>query len=251
MSLIIPVILILASAGVAQPAVADVLHDLDQLYRSDNSHSEMSMHIVTEHWERTLTMEIWSEGRDKTFIKVLSPARQAGSATLRIGSEMWNYLPNTNSTVRIPPSMMTGSWMGSDITNNDIVKEITYESDYTAEYTTGHGSGNEHNDNLFYLKLTPEPSTAVVWSYIVCAISTNPVLPVREEYYDQHDNLIKTITFSDVQTMGGRTIPTVMKVIPADKPEQSTTITWSNTSFNQGVSEDVFTLDNLQDGGNR
>ncbi len=248
MKLFIPVLLLWTVSLMAQPSISDVLHDLDQLYRSDNSHANMSMHIVTEHWERTLTMETWSEGRDKTFIKVLSPARQAGSATLRIGSEMWNYLPNTNSTVRIPPSMMTGSWMGSDITNNDIVKEITYAGDYTAEFISDQGDDSQRAQ--YFLKLTPKPSTAVVWSYIVCAISTDPVLPVWEKYYDQHDNLIKTVTFSDVQVMSGRTIPTEMKVIPADKPEQSTTITWSNTSFNQGVSEDIFSLDNLQSGGN-
>jgi outer membrane lipoprotein-sorting protein len=250
MNLTITILVFLASALIAQPAITDVLHDLDQLYRSDNSYSEMSMHIITEHWERTLSMETWSEGRDKTFIRVLSPARQAGSATLRIGSEMWNYLPNTNSTVRIPPSMMTGSWMGSDITNNDIVKEITYANDYSAEYIPEPVTTDALQGAQYYLLLTPKASTAVVWSYIICAISTDPVLPVWEKYYDQHDNLIKTVTFSDVQTMGGRTIPTVMQVIPANKPDQSTTITWSNTTFDQGVSEDIFSLDNLQSGGN-
>ncbi len=250
MCLSIMATVVVPSVMILLPLTRELTQDLDQLYRSDNSYSEMSMHIITEHWERTLTMETWSEGRDKTFIKVLSPARQAGSATLRIGSEMWNYLPNTNSTVRIPTSMMTGSWMGSDITNNDIVKEITYANDYTTEYITDPGTGGETPAGQYYLKLTPKPSTAVVWSYIICAISTDPVLPVWEKYYDQHDNLIKTVTFSDVQTMGGRTIPTVMQVIPANKPDQSTTITWSNTSFDQGVSEDIFSLDNLQSGGN-
>jgi outer membrane lipoprotein-sorting protein len=238
-----------ASIMILLPPTSEVTSELDRLYRSSNSHSEISMHIVTDHWERTLTMETWSEGNDKTFIRIQSPARQAGSATLRIGSEMWNYLPNTNSTVRIPPSMMTGSWMGSDITNNDIVKEITYTDDYTAEYVPAPGNTGLSQTNLLYLKLTPEQSTAVVWSYIICAVSTEPVLPAREEYYDQHDNLIKTVTFSEVRETGGRTIPTVMQVIPANKPGQSTTVTWSNTVFDQGVSENIFTLDNLQSGG--
>ena len=224
---------VIVSSVIAQPAINDVLHDLDQLYRSDNSHSEMSMHIVTDHWERTLSMETWSSGTDKTFIKVLSPVRETGSATLRIGSEMWNYLPNTNSTVRIPPSMMTGSWMGSDVTNNDIVKEVTYAEDYTAEYIADPGTNSDQQSGLYYMKLTPKPSTAVVWSYIICAISADPVLPVWEKYYDRHDNLIKTVTFSNVQTMDGRTIPSVMEVFPADKQGQSTTITWSNVSFNK------------------
>jgi len=242
------VVCVVLSAG--QPSLTDVLSELDQLYRSNNSHSRVSMHIVTEHWERTLVMDTWSEGTDKTFIRVLSPARQVGSATLRIGSEMWNYLPNTNSTVRIPPSMMTGSWMGSDITNNDIVKEITYSDDYTAEYVMTPENADHSRTDLYYMKLTPKQSTAVVWSYIICAISTDPVLPVREEYYDQHNSLIKTVTFSEVQETGGRIIPTVMQVIPANKPGQSTAVTWSDAAFNQGVDGDIFTLDNLQTGGN-
>ncbi len=232
-----------------QPSLTDVLSELDQLYRSDNSHSRVSMHIVTEHWERTLVMDTWSEGTDRTFIRILSPARQAGSATLRIGSEMWNYLPNTNSTVRIPPSMMTGSWMGSDITNNDIVKEITYSDDYTAEFVAAPEGADLSRTDLLYLKLIPKQSTAVVWAYILCTASTDPILPVREEYYDQHDNLIKTVIFSEVRETCGRTIPTVMQVVPADKPGQSTTVIWLNTTFDQGVDEHIFTLDNLQSGG--
>jgi len=241
---------LLAAAVLAQPRVEDVMHSLDQLYRSDDSHATIEMHIVTEHWERTLSMESWSKGEDKTFIVVHSPAREAGSATLRVGTEMWNYSPNTNSTVRIPPSMMTGSWMGSDLTNNDIVKEITYAEDYTAEYLDAPSSGDAAS-GVLYLKLTPKASTAVVWAYIECAVGETPLLPVWERYYDRHDQLIKTITFSDVQEMDGRTIPSTMTIQPEDKPGQSTTITWSDASFNRGVSDDVFSLANLQAGGSR
>lgn len=237
-----------AAAAYAQPDVNTVLEHLDQLYRSENSHAEMSMHIVTDHWQRTLDMEAWSEGSDKTFIIVHAPVREAGSATLRLGSEMWNYLPNTNSTVRIPPSMMTGSWMGSDLTNNDMVKEITYVSDYTGEYIDSPENGESQQD-LLYLRLTPQPSTAVVWAWIECAISDDPLLPVWERYYDGHGELIKTITFSAVEDMDGRIIPTVMSIVPADKEGQSTTITWSDATFNRGVDQDVFTLANLQTGG--
>ena len=98
-------VLTVCGLALCLPDMNVVLSDLDQLYRSEDSHCNMMMHIVTEHWERTLEMEAWSMGSDRTFIRVTAPAREAGSATLRIGSEMWNYLPNTNSTVRIPPSM--------------------------------------------------------------------------------------------------------------------------------------------------
>jgi outer membrane lipoprotein-sorting protein len=234
------------SIACSQPDIDELVHSLDQLYRSDDSYSEMSMHIVTEHWERTLTMEAWSHGTDNTFVRVLSPVRETGTATLRIGTDMWNYLPNTNSTVRVPPSMMAGSWMGSDITNNDIVREITYAEDYTYSYTTDTTLTGNPEEGVVYIELVPKSSTAVVWSSIVCAVRTYDTIPLWEEYFDNHGELIKTVTYSDVQEMGGRTIPAKMQVIPADSEDQSTTITWSNAEFNQGVDENIFSLRNLQ-----
>lgn len=233
------------AAGICQPPIDELVHSLDQLYRSDDSYAEMSMQIVTPHWERTLTMKAWSHGTDRTFIRILSPAREAGMASLRVGSEMWNYLPNTNSTVRIPPSMMAGSWMGSDITNNDIVREITYMEDYTYSYTTDTTLTEE---DVVYIELIPKPSTAVVWSSIVFAVRTSDTIPLWEKYYDSHGDLIKTVTYSNVQEIGGRTIPTQMLVIPADKEGQSTTITWSHAEFDRGVDSDIFSLRNLQSG---
>jgi outer membrane lipoprotein-sorting protein len=244
------ILLLLGAVAWCQPDIDDVITALDRLYRSDDSYAEMSMHIVTSHWERTLTMKAWSEGSDKTFISILSPPREAGMATLRIGTEMWNYLPNTNSTVRVPPSMMTGSWMGSDITNNDIVKEITYAADYTYEYTSDTTLTGMPEDGILYIRLVPKPSTAVVWSSVICAVRADDNIPLWEHYYDQHGNEIKRVTFSDIQNMGGRTIPATMEVVPTNREGQSTTITWSYTEFNQGVNSDIFTLSNLQYGGN-
>ena len=237
---------VLIGTGICQPSIDELVHSLDQLYRSDDSYAEMSMHIVTPHWERTLTMKAWSQGIDKTFIRILSPAREAGMASLRIDTEMWNYLPNTSSTVRIPPSMMAGSWMGSDITNNDIVREITYVEDYTYSYTTDTTLTGSQTDGVVHIELFPKPSTAVVWSSIVFAVRIADTMPLWEEYYDCHGDLIKTVTYSNVQEMDGRTIPTQMQVIPADKEGQSTTITWSHAEFNRGLDSSIFSLSNLQ-----
>lgn len=233
----------------AQPDIDTLVQALDQLYRSDDSYAVMTMDVVTPNWQRTLEMEAWSMGTDRTFIRVTSPSREAGSATLRIGDEMWNYLPNTGSTVRVPPSMMAGSWMGSDITNNDIVKEITYSEDYTYAYTADTTLTGSLQEGLVYVRLIPDASTAVVWSSIVCAVETARTVPVWERYYDREGVLIKTVTFSQVGEMGGRIVPAVMEVTPADREGHRTTITWSDARFDQGVDESIFTLSNLQSGG--
>ena len=141
--------------------------------------------------------------------------------------------------------------MGSDITNNDIVKEITYANDYTFEYTDDTALTGTPEDGVLYIRLVPKPSTAVVWSSIICAVRADDNIPLWEHYYDQHGNEIKSVTFSDIQDMGGRTIPATMEVIPTNKEGQSTTITWSHAEFNRGIDSDIFSLSNLQSGGNQ
>lgn len=250
LGIVLQIVVFAVFADNEAPPIQQLVETLDRLYRSTSSYTEMTMDIVTPHWERSMTMKAWSEGTDKTFIRILSPARDAGMATLRIGDEMWNYLPNTNSTVRVPPSMMSGSWMGSDITNNDIVREITYAEDYEYSYLPDSSAADTSGEGTVYVELIPKSSTAVVWSRIVCAVRVQDMIPLWEKYYDSSGDLIRTITFSEVEDMDGRTIPTVMKVVPHDEEGHSTTIEWTHAVFDRGVNEDIFTLRNLQSGGN-
>jgi len=242
------ILTMLVGAEAESPSVGEIVESLDRLFRSDDSYTEMTMEVVTENWERTMSMEAWSLGTEKTFIRILSPARDAGLATLRIDDEMWNYLPNTGSTVRVPPSMMSGSWMGSDLTNNDIVREITYAEDYTSSFTVDSDITGPQQPEEVYILLEPRSSTAVTWSYIVCAVDESTVLPVWEKYYDSRDELIRTISYSDVRDMDDRTIPTVMRIESADE-EGYTAVTWTSARFDRGVDEGIFTLGNLQSSG--
>jgi outer membrane lipoprotein-sorting protein len=114
----------------------EIVKKVDELYRAETSKALVEMEIVTSHWERTLKMNIWSKGMDKTFIRILEPKKERGVATLRIGTEMWNYLPKTDKVIKIPPSMMMSSWMGSDFTNDDLVKEFTFLESYHFEMVT-------------------------------------------------------------------------------------------------------------------
>jgi len=193
-----PALLLLLGPAVSgeRPEIEDLVSRLDQLYRSNDSYSEMTMTVETPNWTRTMEMKAWSRGTDKTFIVIVPPAREAGMATLRIGDQMWNYLPNTNSTVRVPPSMMSGSWMGSDITNNDIVREITYAEDYTWSYLPDPAVPGGADGDALYLELVPRQSTAVTWSSIVVAVSEESLLPVWEKYFDGSGDLIRTVSSS-------------------------------------------------------
>jgi outer membrane lipoprotein-sorting protein len=224
-----------------RPAVREVIDRIDKLYRADSSYALMEMQIVTSHWQRTLRLRAWSEGTEKTFIRILEPAKERGTATLRIGSEMWNYLPKTDKVIRIPPSMMMSSWMGSDFTNNDLVKEFSFTEDYEFQYT----SVQDPEQGELYIKCIPKPGRPIVWGWVVLAVDAGSLLPKTEKYYDEKGELMRTMSFGEVKTFDGRKIPSVMELVSQNKEGQKTVIRYLEAEFNIEVPAGTFTTRNL------
>jgi outer membrane lipoprotein-sorting protein len=226
----------------ARPSVQEVVYRIDRLYRADSSYAMVEMEIVNPHWQRTLRMRAWSEGTQKTFIRILAPAKERGTASLRIGSEMWNYLPTVNRVIRIPPSMMMGSWMGSDFTNDDLVKEFTFASDYTFRYASV-----EHPDAAtLYIDCVPKEGRPIVWGRVLLAVDAGTLLPKSERYYDEEGRLMRTMTFSDVKLFGNRRVPAVLELVPENKPGQKTIVRYLEATFDAGVPPETFTQRNLR-----
>jgi len=222
--------------------IATILKKMDELYRSESSYAAVEMDIETPHWQRTLEMKIWTQGTDETFIRILSPRKEKGVGTLRIGNEMWNYLPKTNKIMKIPPSMMMGSWMGSDFTNDDVVNEITYLKDYTYRWAPV----DSPEPGELYIELTPKDGVPVVWGYLVMAVRESALLPVWEKYYDEKDRLMRTMEFSEIKQFGSRTLPSVMTVNPANKEGHRTVVRYVEAEFDTDVDADMFSLRNLR-----
>ncbi len=228
-------------AGGSKVDVNAILNKLDRLYRSDSSYAEMTMEIVTPHWQRTLEMRAWSEGMDKTFIRILAPRKERGVGTLRLGNEMWNYLPKTDKIIKIPPSMMMSSWMGSDFTNDDLVREYTFIEDYDFELAA---VANPEPD-LVYITCRPKAGRPIIWEKVILAVRRDDWLPVREEYFDEKGDLMRVLRFSEIMEMDGRTLPTVLEMIPQDE-EGKTVIRYQHLKFDVAVEENVFTLRHLR-----
>jgi outer membrane lipoprotein-sorting protein len=235
-------ILSAAQTSEKRPEVQKIIEDIDRLYRSNSSYSEVEMTIVTPHWKRTLGMKVWTEGMEKTFIRLTSPEKEKGVATLRIKNEMWNYLPKINKVIKIPPSMMMNSWMGSDFTNDDLVKEYSLFKDYDYEYTTVENPA----DSLYYIKCIPHKDVAVVWGSIIIAARKTDYIPIWEKYYDDNGNLARTLYFKDVQNFDGRSVPAIMEMVPEEKEGHSTTLKYNSLKFDIGLDQDIFTLRNLR-----
>lgn len=224
------------------PNVKTLIEKADRLYRADNSYARMQMTIVNPNWQRTLSMDVWSLGMKKTFIRILSPTKDQGMATLRIGTEMWNYFPKIDKVMKVPPSMMMGAWMGSDFTNDDLVKETTLLDDYTAELIHPAAAGQD----IYSIQLIPKQQTATVWTKIILNIDKQSLLPKSEEYYDEKGQKMRRIDYREVKEIGGRKMPTIMELVPLNKPGNKTIIEYQKAEFDSGVPDSVFSLRNLQ-----
>ncbi len=225
------------------PTPTEFIKYSDDLIRGDSNQGIYTMHIKTPTWERKLKMHVYSLGREKIFIRILSPDKEKGIGTLRIKNEMWNYLPRVEKTIKIPPSLMLQPWMGSDFSNDDLVKENSIVDDYTHSLL----KVEEIDRKEFYvIELRPKEHSAIVWGKIVRWIRGYDYIPLKEEYYDEKGKLIKVLEYSDITPVSDRIIPRVWKMRPVHKPGYETTIELVDVTYNQPIDEQIFTLTNLK-----
>jgi outer membrane lipoprotein-sorting protein len=230
------------SAAADEVTPREVLDHVDDLFRGSSSFGTFSMQVVTEHYRREMKMEGWSRGKDHSLIRILAPRKEKGTATLKAGSDIWNYLPKVNRVIKVPSSMMGGAWMGSHFTNDDLVKESRMTDDYTYEITfRGERDGKEVID----LALTPLPEAAVVWGKVTVTVLRDGWIPLGLDYYDEDMVLSRTMSYSDVRNLGGRRIPARIEMRPADKPGEHTEIVYHDIEFDLDLPDDLFTLRRL------
>jgi outer membrane lipoprotein-sorting protein len=220
----------------------EIVNRMDKLYRSDTSEGRIEMTIVTKNWKRTIGMNIWSEGLDKTFIHITGPKKDAGITTLRKKTEMWNYFPKINKVMKVPPSMMMSSWMGSDFTNDDLVKESSMTSDYNARLIN---PGDAKQEN-YYIELVPQKDIPIVWARIIIVVRKKDYIPVEQSYFDEKGRKMRVMTFSEVKKFNNRSIPSLLEMRQLNKPGKKTVIRYIDIQFDLELKLDVFTLRNLQ-----
>jgi outer membrane lipoprotein-sorting protein len=242
--LALPALLLAAPVCRAQPTAREIVDRVDRMLRGASSRGDVVMEIATEHWTRSLEMRVWSLGTAYALVRVTAPPREAGTATLKVNDEVWNYLPRVDRTIKVPPSLMMGSWMGSHFTNDDLVKESRMIDDY--DIAIGF-EGDREGAAVWEFVLTPKPTAAVVWGKVVEQVRKADLMPTWARYYDERGNLVRTMTFSDYRTFGSRLVPAVMTVRPTDKPDERTTIRYRSLEFDVPLKPDFFSLRNLQE----
>jgi outer membrane lipoprotein-sorting protein len=226
-----------------QESARDIIDRVDRIMRGESSYGVATMDVVTENWERSMTMEVWSLGTDYSLIRITAPHKEAGTATLKAGDDIWNYLPRVDRSIKIPASLMMGAWMGSHFTNDDLVKESRLVEDYDIEIEF---EGARDGAQVWEFVLTPKPEAAVVWGRITYEVRKDDLMPVWARYYDEDDTLVRTMTFSDYRVMGGRLVPAAMDMIPEDKPGERTSVRYSEIEFDIDIDESFFSLRSLR-----
>ena len=231
------------AAAQASDVAREIIERVDRVLRGDSSHGVARMEVVTEHWDRELVMEMWSLGTDYSLVRVQSPAREAGTATLMADDDIWNYLPKVDRAIKIPASMMAGAWMGSHFTNDDLVKESQLIEDYDIESTY---DGDRDGVTVWEFRLTPKPEAAVVWGYVDYQVRQADYMPLWARYYDEDGELARTMRWSEFRDLGGRFVPAVMEMRPAEKPDEHTRVVYNELEFNIDIEPSFFSLQSLK-----
>ena len=216
-----------------------LVRQVETQYQGETSHSTMRMKVITDAYTREMTLEGWSKGRDEFLARILAPKKDEGTATLKIGDEIWNYLPKIDRLMKIPSSLMGDSWMGSHLTNDDLMKENKMDELYTFE------TGKVENDVVAII-CTPKPDAAIVWDKVIYRIDLTKKIPVDIQYFDEKGTLVRTMSFEQVKKISGRWVPMRMVIKPVDKPGEMTELVYDSLEFNVKLDSNLFSLQSLR-----
>ncbi len=205
--------------------------------------AEQTMEIVRPDWSRAMSMQSWSEGVDYYLILITEPARDKGQVFLMRKPDMWNWVPTINRMIKIPPSMMTQAWMGSDFSNNDLVRINSLVEDYDHEIT---GSETIDGYDCHKIDLMPKADSPVVWGKVIMWISKKEFFENKIEYYDESFELINVMTSTEMKKMGDRIIPTKLTMSIANKPGNQTILITTYAEFNKAIDKNFFSEQNMK-----
>ena len=234
--------LFISSAIFAQDAT-EIVKKANDLVMGKTSQGINKMIVVRPDWSREVSMKMWSKGTEYYLIYITAPAREKGQVFLKRKNELWNWMPSIGRMIKIPPSMMMQSWMGSDFTNDDLLKESSIVNDYEHKII---GSEEIDGYDCYKIELTPKPNAAVVWGKILMWISKKEFYELKIEFYDETGELINKQFGSEIKKMGNRTIPTKLTMIPVDKEGHKTILEFIDVEFDKPISDGFFSKQNMK-----
>lgn len=222
----------------------EIVRKADEKFNGEkSSYSVMAMTIVRPGWKRTIEFKNWSLGKDYALTLITLPAKEAGQAFLKRGSEMWSWNPSISRLIKLPPSMMSQGWMGSDYTNDDILRESSVVKDYTHALI---GEENIGGRVCYKIRMTAKENTSIVWGKQVRWIDKKDFLVLKAEFYDEDGYLVRTEVGSGIKSMGGRMVTSKIELIPEEEPNNRTLVEIREIKFNIAIGESYFSQQNMK-----
>jgi outer membrane lipoprotein-sorting protein len=230
-------------SGASAQEIKDIVKKADEKFRGLSSQGEMTMTIERPTWSRTVSMKSWTLGNEFSLILITAPAKEKGQVFLKRHNEMWNWVPSIERMVKIPPSMMMQSWLGSDFTNDDLVRESSLVKDYSHKLL---GEEKLEGYTCYKIELIPNEDAPVVWGRIVMWITKDDFLWLKGQYFDEDGHLVNTEILSVIKKMDDRMMPTHLEMIPAEKEGHKTIMNFDNIKFNIALDESFFSQQNMK-----
>ena len=216
----------------------EVIAQMDNKLKGKSVKTESSITIVRPSYTREMKMVTWSKGRDYSMTLMTSPKRDAGSSFLNREKEVWSYTPSIERIIKLPPSMMSQNWMGTDFTNDDLVQQSSLVTDYThtfAEEATLEGY------ECYQIVMIPKEDAAIVWGKVIVWVDKTEFMQLKAEFYDEDGYLVNTMEGKEPKVFDGKLLPSKMIMIPADKPGNQTIMTTISMEFDIEIDESFFT----------
>ena len=221
----------------------DIVKRADDKMRGQTSQAEMIIKTTRPTWTREMTVRTWMKGTEYAMILIQSPVKDRGTVFLKRKKEVWNWLPTLERSIKLPPSMMSQSWMGTDFTNDDLVKESSVVEDYNHTIA---GDTLIAGKSCYIIQMIPKPESAVVWGKLIVCIDKEDFLELHSRFYDEEDGLVNIMNSFDIQDMDGRLVPTRLEMIPMDKKNQRTEIIYKKILFNRPIDDAFFTIERMR-----
>lgn len=220
----------------------DVVKKADEKAKGKTSAATITIQTIRPGWTREMSVKGWTKGNDLTLILVLAPAKEKGVVYLKRKKEVWNWIPSIERNIKMPPSMMSQSWMGTDFTNDDLVKEASILEDYNHSFLE---EVTIDGRNCYKIQLLPKPKAAVVWGKVIMAIDKKDFMMLHVEYYDEDGALINTMHCTDIKMLGGRLLPAKMEMVPANKKGNKTVLLYNTLVFDTPMDDSFFSTQNI------
>lgn len=239
--ILLPVLLTYAFSATSQTAT-EIVQKAEEKFRGSTSIVALKMEIIRPTWKRTLELKAWMKGDDYALLLITAPVKEKGIVYLKRKNEVWNWIPALERNIKLPPSMMSESWMGTDFTNDDLVKESSTLVDYSHRFMADTVVDGR---SCYQILMTPKKEASVVWGCVTLCIDKKDLLELYSRFYDEDNYLVHTVHAYDYRTMDGRLLPTRFELIPTEKPGHKTVMIYQSVLFNRPMEEGFFTTQNM------